>query len=208
MRKTARGMSSDRVDRPEVRSRESRARRRRYSAAFPLLLGILLICGQVQAQRPTEYQVKAAFLYNFGKYVRWPEQPAVAPGFEICLMGSDPFGSVLDNLVHGERIDGQPLMVRRIHSLSEAPGCRIAFLGSSENHRLISDLQILSKYPILTVSDIQDFADDGGMIQFVTEGDRIRFIINLEAAERSGLGVSSELLKVAKLVQRDQKGED
>ena len=179
-----------------------RALRIRASACCLLWFFLLFVTvGDSYAQNPTESEVKAAYLYNFAKYVRWPSH---SPGnFEICVLGSDPFGAALDQITRDEKIDGEPLAIRRLHSASETLTCRIVFLGTSESKHLGQDLTLLAGHPILTVSDIASFATDGGEIQFVNDDGRVRFVINRRAAEKCGLALSSELLKVAKLVLPD-----
>jgi YfiR/HmsC-like len=159
---------------------------------------VLLVPATSYAQKPTQYEVEAAYLFNFAKFVRWP--PHSSGNFEICILGTDPFGSAMDRLIRGEDINGEQLTIRRIHAVPEAFSCRIVFLGSSESRHLDQDVSLLATHPILTVSDIDDFADHGGEIQFVNDAGRVRFVINRAAAEKCGLGLSSELLKVAKLV--------
>ena len=154
---------------------------------------------EAQQVRPTEAQLKAAFLFNFGKYVTWPG--IASESFSICVLGRDPFGSALDSIVAGETLGGKPAAVRRIRGAQEASSCQIVFISSSEEARLQSTLATLARSgSALTVSDLPDFAQQGGMIQFVEEGNRVRFIVNLAAARRAGLVLSSELLKVAKVV--------
>jgi hypothetical protein len=154
--------------------------------------------GLAQQSHPTESQVKAAYLYNFGKFVRWP----VAPGdsgasFDICVLGKDPFGVVLDSTVVGGSIDDRKVTAKKIASLQESDHCRIVFISSSEQARLKTILAAAKAGGTLTVSDIPHFADKGGMIEFVPQENRIRFQVNLPATEEAGLTLSSELLKVA-----------
>jgi hypothetical protein len=164
-----------------------------------LLVVICLLGGYAPAQQHSEYEVKAAYLYQFGRFIRWP---ASAPSrFSICVLGHDPFGSLLDSTVAGERIEGKQLSVQRISTLEQASNCRIVFISSSEQHRLSSVLASLSGKPVLTVSDIRDFCDRGGMIQFVLDGGRVRFQVNRTAADGAGVAFSSDLLRVAKLVK-------
>jgi hypothetical protein len=151
--------------------------------------------------RAGESEVKAAFLYNFGKFVKWPSS-SVQSTFAICILGRDPFGAQLDSIVAGESVDAKPISVRRVTNVQEAATCRILFISSSEQNRLHALLPALSKAPVLTVSDIPQFIEHGGMIQFVLEQGRVRFEVNLGSAENSGLSMSSELLKVATQVKR------
>lgn len=157
-----------------------------------------------QARKPTEYEVKAAYLYNFGKFIKWPPSATSSdPNFPICIFGTDPFGASLDTIASGESLDGKRLSVRRINSASEVHGCRILFISRGERDRASGILSAVKQLPILTVSDMPDFVDDGGVIGFVMQGDRVRFQVNLPAAERAGLSLSSELLKVAVSVKRE-----
>lgn len=148
---------------------------------------------------PSEYAVKAAYLYNFGKFVEWPPNAPAghAADFAICVLGHDPFGPVLDTTISGERIDGKSVVARRIAKVSEAAGCRVLFISSSENKQLKEILASVGKQGVLTVSDMPQFVDQGGIVQFILAAERVRFEINLAAAQQAGLNLSSELLKVA-----------
>jgi len=148
------------------------------------------------SDRPSEYQVKAAYLYNFGKFVSWPDG-GITSEFDVCVLGVDPFGPVLDATVSESRINGKKVVAKRIARAQDAAGCRIVYVAASESPRLASDLAVLNKLHILSVSDSAHFVDRGGMIQFVFDGDRVRFAVNLSAAQEAGLTLSSELLKVA-----------
>ncbi len=170
----------------------------------------MFACMTLQAQqpRPTDYQVKAAYLYNFGKFIQWPgiagtdaEKP-----FDLCVLGQDPFGNTLDSTVSGETINGKNIGVRRISKPEEASSCRIVFISSSEDSRLRIILAALDKTPVLTVSDLPDFSRRGGMIQFLLEQNKVRFEVNLPAAQRAGLMLSSQLLKVATVVRKNSAG--
>jgi len=162
---------------------------------------------RAQANKPTEFEVKAAYLFNFGKFVKWPVSAGSGRDtFSICVLGSDPFGAVLDSTVSGEQIDGKKVIVRRVNAAPEATSCRILFVGKSEEARLSSIVSTLGRSPVLTVSDISGFADHEGMIQFVMDSDRVRFQVNLAATQKAGLTLSSELLKVATAI-KGQSGE-
>ena len=148
-----------------------------------------------------EYAVKAAYLYNFAKFVEWPQQTFATPTSPIilCILGSDPFGDSLDKIA--ERTVGErPVAIRRLARVEESNGCHVLFLSRSESTRLQSILNELAPAPILTVSDIPGFADAGGMIGLVSVGQRIRFEINLRAATRAKLKISSQLLKLARVI--------
>ena len=162
-----------------------------------LLVCLLALCGFVHADRPSEYQVKAAYLYNFGKFVNWPADAVAASEFDVCVLGTDPFGPLLDATVSDSTINGKRVIARRIVRAQDAAGCRVVFIAASESQRLGSALAVLSRLHVLTVSDNPHFLERGGIIQFIVEGDRVRFAVNLSAAQEAGLTLSSELLKVA-----------
>jgi len=157
-----------------------------------------------QAPKITEYQVKAAYLANFGRFVEWPNSVAVAKSesFNICVLGQDPFGADLDAAVTGETIGGSRVLAKRISRPQDAVDCRILFISSSEVSQWKEILTALRPLSILTVSDMPQFARRGGIIQFLLDGNRVRFDINLAATERVGLNLSSELLKLAVTVSR------
>ncbi len=135
---------------------------------------------------PTEYQVKAAYLANFGRFVEWPPEPGVVdrPAVYVCVLGDDPFGPALDAALAGEMINRAPLAARRIAQPREAENCRILFIPVSADGRLKTILADLGHANVLTVSDIPQFARRGGMIEFVLVGNRVRFEINVAAAAR------------------------
>jgi hypothetical protein len=163
----------------------------------------------LQAQQPkvSEYQVKAIYLFNFGRFVQWPPNAMAAKGdaFSICVLGQDPFGASLDSTLAGETLEGKPLAVKRISTPRDAGECRILFISSTEENHLKEILVALDESSILTVSDMPAFSRRGGMIQFVLEGDKVRFEINLAKAETAKLTLSSELLKVATTVRRNAR---
>jgi hypothetical protein len=165
------------------------------------LAGLLLISASfsaAQVPRPTESEVEAAYLYNFGKFATWPSDRAVADSpFEICIVGKDPFGKVLDATVLGERIGGRTIAIKRLSQVKQAESCSILFVSSSEEGRLGSILDSAHRFNLLTVSDVKHFAERGGVIGLVVQQDRVRFEVNRAAAERCHVQLSSELLKVA-----------
>ena len=152
---------------------------------------------------PTENEVKSAYLYNFGKFVEWPANaPNVGEFFTICVLGDDTFGNTLETTIAGEAINGKKVVVKRIVRPQDAVSCRILFISSSEQHELKDVLAALDNTSVLTVSDMPQFTRRGGMIQFVIEANKVRFAVNLTSAERTGLALSSQLLKVAIDVKR------
>jgi hypothetical protein len=165
--------------------------------ALVWLLSVAVGCAQGPA--PSEYQLKAAFLFNFAKFVEWPPEAFVgtrAP-LVIGLLGQNPFGDDLKRTIHGKAISNRSLTVKEIHSLSEATNCHMLFISTSEKQRLPEILEGLHTASVLTVGETDGFTDDGGMIGFVLEGNKIRFRINETAARRAGLKVSSKLSSLA-----------
>jgi hypothetical protein len=172
---------------------------------FVTLTGLFTVSrGPAQVAKPTEYQVKAAYLSNFGRFVEWPAAALAQAenAFPICVLGEDPMGASLDAALAGETIDRLPLVARRIGKVGEAAGCRILYVGASEESSLPAIVKALEKTSVLTVSDIPQFTTRGGMIEFAVNNNRVRFEVNLAAARRAGLTLSSELLKLAVAVRR------
>ena len=171
-------------------------------------MALLFLLGPTAAHardqtRASEPAVKAAYLFNFAQFVRWPAG-AVEAGrpFNICIIGRDPFGSALDATLAHESLDGHPAAVRRIATTTEAETCQLVFIPATEEPRLDPLLRAIAGKPVLTVSDIPRFVDRGGMIQFVSVDKRVRFEINLDATEAVKLAPSSELARVAVAVHR------
>lgn len=155
------------------------------------------LSSSAQQSKPEEYQVKAVYLYNFGRFVEWPAVSSTDEAFTICVLGHDPFGPVLDATLSGEAVGDLKLVAKRIPTLRDVTSCRILFVSSSEAGRTREIFARLEKSPVLTVSDIPGFTANGGMIQFVLKENKVRFEVNLAAAEKAGLNFSSQLLKVA-----------
>jgi hypothetical protein len=172
-----------------------------------LLLAMFFALG-ASAQAMGEYQVKAAFLYNFARFVEWP---ATAFGndkepFRICVIGKDPFGDTLEQAVRAKTVSGRSFVVAGISGPSHAADCQILFVSSSEKNRLPAIFRALPTAGVLTIGDTEGFAAQGGIVNFKLEGGRVRFEINVEAAERENLRISSKALTLAEIVKpRPQK---
>lgn len=152
-----------------------------------------------QAFGSSQDDVEAVYLYNFAKFVRWPagtEHSTVT----ICVAGQNSYVDTLKRVVTGEQLGTRPFEVRAVQGSDQEVGCDILFLGSSTRDRLDELLAACAGKPALTVSDLPDFLDRGGMIQFVLAENRVRFSVNLHPVSRSGISLSSELLKVAATV--------
>jgi hypothetical protein len=178
-------------------------------ATTALVFSSSLLPGQ---SKPSEYTVKAAYLLNFGKFMRVSTGAQPAPDdFNICVVGEDPFGRALDDITAGEEIDGRKVRVVRLEKPDlEKPytrKCAIAFLGLSEEKRMEQDLAAFHDSDTLTVSDAPDFLKRGGMIQFVLVSDHVRFSVDLDPVKRTHLILSSELLRVAASVSGNRSGE-
>ena len=163
-----------------------------------------------QQAKPSEYQIKAVYLYNFSRFVEWPTQSAWSKTepFAICILGKDPFGPTLDTTLSVANTQGRSLVAKRISRPRDALSCQILFVASSEEARLREIFGVLEKTSVLTVSDISRFSERGGMIQFVLQGDRVRFEVNLTNATDAGLVLGSDLLKVALAVRRNSQSCD
>jgi hypothetical protein len=156
----------------------------------------------MQAQAAGEYQVKAAFLYNFAKFVAWPASSfsdASAP-LRICVLGQDPFGQELRNITNEKTVNGRKLQIDQLVDPPLARTCHILFIASSEKTQLKRIFETLRGTNVLTVGDTKDFAELGGIINFVMQENLVRFEVNQRAAEHAGLTISAKLLSVAKLV--------
>jgi hypothetical protein len=172
------------------------------------LVSILCLClthgsGLAAQSGPTpEYRLKAVFLFNFAQFVEWPASAFPEPGTPLVIgvLGEDPFGAYLDETVRGERVDDRALTVRRYRRGEEIGACHILFISRSEQGHLDQLLDSLRGRSVLTVSDAERFASRGGMIRFVTEQNRIRLRVNLEAARAANLTISSKLLRPAQIV--------
>lgn len=146
-----------------------------------------------------EYRVKAAYLLNFTRYVEWPPPSGPAPDsrLSICVMGTDPFGRILDATVAGRTVQGRPLEVRRVHTATEAIGCEVVFISGDAWRRNPASLKALGNAGSLTVGESEQFARGGGVIGFVIVDETVRFVVNDEARDRAGLRISSRMLSLA-----------
>lgn len=185
-----------------------RGRRLSCGALYLSLVLILATACPSLAQRPSEYQVKAAFLYNFTNFVEWPAStlPDSAMPLTIGILGDDPFAAAFAPF-NNKLNRGRMLHIVRSTRLQELPFCHILFIAKSENKHLPQILEYFKDRHVLTVSETPDFVSSGGMINFVLIDKKVRFEINVDAAERAGLKLSSKLLKLAILVTDNQGSE-
>jgi hypothetical protein len=172
-----------------------------------LLLALLIVCPFVQNLRAQgaiqrEYEIKAAYLYNFINYIDWPADsiPAAGGTITIGVLGENPFGTAL-NPLNGKQAKGRTLVVKQITDAKEMDQCQIVFICASEKQRVPELLNQLKNLRVLTISETDGFAERGGIINFISERNKVRFEINPDAARALGLTISSDLLKLAKLVK-------
>jgi hypothetical protein len=159
----------------------------------------LLSVGAALGQGPSEYQLKAAFLFNFGKFIEWPADSFAkddAP-MVIGVLGNDPFHGDLEKIILNKTINQHPFVVKKLETAAEASHCQIVFISASENKKLADIFRELRGASVLTVSDTAGFIEAGGMINFVLEENKIRFEINNTAAKQAKLKISSKLLGLA-----------
>lgn len=172
----------------------------------------LLVCGRLAAHAETsaakEYQVKAAFLYNFTKFTEWPAGSFASERAPIVIgiLGKNPFGDELEKIVRGRTVNGRPLTVVQFSAAGEVHpgpgGCHLLFVAASEERRTAAWADLPAGPGLLTVGESAAFAAAGGMINFMVVEDKARFEINLKAAEQSGLKLSAQLLKLAVAIRR------
>ena len=169
-----------------------------------LALTAYSMAGSLRAQSPDEYHVKAAFLYNFAKFIDWPPNAAsnATDSFTICVLGRDPFGHALDDVVSGKSIDGHPFLVRRLPDRRQVGGCRILFVNAPERGQFSANFTESRQPGVLTVTDSSGTIAEGAVIVFTIDQGRVRFEINLTAAEKENLKVSSRLLSLAAAVKK------
>jgi hypothetical protein len=178
--------------------------RRPFLAAGCLMAFVLCASPRAQAQEQAgEYEVKAAFLYNFGKFVQWPAGAFKGQYDPIVLgiVGQDPFEGALDAIAQDKVIQGRRMVVKRFKTAKEITACHILFVSKSEAANLGPIVEATRKLSVLTVSDIPGFSDNGGAIGLFLEGRKVRFDVNLDVIEHAGLKMSSQVLRIAKGVR-------
>ena len=173
-----------------------------YLVILSLLGSMPSLAAAAQERVAGEYQLKAAMLYNVAKFVDWPGEKAGSDQtpFKICIIGRNPFGTALDPLP-GNSIRGRKLMIAQVSRPEEIGTCQLLFVSYSERRNLAAILDSAGRRRVLTVSDIDRFAASGGMIGFVESEGRIRMEVNLEAVRNADLRISSQLLKLTRIVK-------
>lgn len=148
-----------------------------------------------------EYDLKAAFLFNFVQFIDWPGSAFAADDSPICIgvLGDDPFGASLDSIIAGETAHNRKLIAKRSKNLDDLKSCQILFICQSERERMAEVIASLNNSPVVTIADTDGFIQSGGIINFFLQNNKIRFEINPDAASRRGIKISSQLLRLAKV---------
>jgi hypothetical protein len=178
--------------------------RLRLSLVFCLLLiSMIPRTAAGQGDSADEYELKAAMLYNLTQFVEWPASAYPDPQAPVllCILGRDPFGSLLTSTVLKQTVNGRPVSIRHPQNDKEVRGCHILYISSSERKTIAHIYSNLNGSNALTVGEMTQFATQGGMIQFSLEDQQVRFDINLDAASRAGLKISAKLLMLARIVK-------
>ena len=173
----------------------------RARPAAALCISIVL-GSQAAAQAPVEYQVKAAFIYNFLSFTQWPDAAfaGASDPLRICVFRSDPFAREMTSTVRGEMVAGHPVTVDQIGTADDVGHCHVLFVPKGETAHT-SELLRRGELPVLTVGESDQFLRDGGTVNFVIENGRVRFDVNQHAARDRGLNLSSKLLHLARSVR-------
>jgi YfiR/HmsC-like len=175
----------------------------RYGRASVGVVLLILLAGMVSnAQTVSEDRVKAAYLYNFAKFVEWPAEKFASPAapFQLCVLDDTVFQAELTRIVQGKTIAGRAVKVVPVESADEAGDCHALFVNPSRDAQVQHIVEALSRRSVLTVGETKNFCEEGGIVNFVLQDDRVQFEVNHKAANAAGLRISSRLLSVAKLV--------
>jgi hypothetical protein len=160
---------------------------------------IFLISNCLAQEKPSEYEVKAAFLFNFAKFIEWPPEAFAETNSPIVIgiLGKNNFGGSLEKIINDRKVNNRSFQFRNFNSGTDAINCQILFVSSSEKNDFPKIISTLHDASILTVSEADGFIKAGGMVNFLFEGNNIRFQISDEAAKKAGLKISSKLLSLA-----------
>jgi len=192
----------------EMPARTVRHRYLRFATFAQAVLFCIATVSSAQTNPSSDYQVKAAFLFHFTQFVEWPEASFKDPGSPLtyCTIGEDPFHGSLDSALSGKAIGVRSFRVLHFKQPQDIQGCHVLFLAAVQKKMNAAIMASIQKSSVLTVGESEHFAQEGGMIGFVLEDNKIRFEINLEAAQKANLRISSRLLTLAKSVIGGQRG--
>lgn len=160
------------------------------------------------SDQSSEYLIKAGYIYNFAKLVEWPASAFAQPDSPIVIgiVGTDPFGPIIDKVLEGKKVNGHPFLIKRLKPTADVKECHILFIGSSLGPHVADTIRLTRGTPILTISEIPGFADHGGIIHLTLEQNKVRFEVNVDAAKEADLNISSRLLVLAKVIQQPGDG--
>jgi len=179
-----------------------------YAWLALLLIAVLAVWTPTHAESDAlvskEYQIKAAFLYNIPKFVEWPATSfaTASDPIVIGLFGNSPFGNQLEIIVKDRKINGRDIVVKHITKVDDVKTLHVLFLSAADDQQFATIKAVIQNSPVLMVGESTKFADAGGTVDFVLVGDKVRFEINMAAAERAGLKISSQLQKLATTIRR------
>ena len=173
---------------------------------FRFIAAVMIACAcavPLRAQPTLEYDVKAALLLNFARFIEWPDRAFASPraAIDICVFAPNPFGQALERVLQGEMVGMRPLSTRDVHRAADAAGCHLLFVPAGTESRAAAILRQISS-PTITVGESRRFEDLGGALSFVLEGGRVRFTVNLQSVEERGVRISARMLKLASRVDR------
>ena len=180
--------------RPRIQHRRTQALLR---ACVVVWIAVCIVIPSRAQDKTSENDVKAAYLVNFARFLRFAPGAEPRGTFDICILGRDSFGHALDQITSHESISRHPVRVLRVPDITDGRHCTVLFISVSEGEAIREDMAILGVADVLTVGDAPDFIQRGGMIQFVMDADHVRFAVNLDAVNLTHLSLSSELLRVA-----------
>lgn len=177
----------------------TRVRLTAWTMAF---LSLFAAPSPLRAQSVSEYQIKAAYVYNFAKFVEWPANnfPNPTTPIRICVLNDRSFEAGLNHIANGKAIGGRPVNIVAVENVDECHACHILFVNSSQDRHARQIIEVLRATSVLTVGETKDFVDEGGIIGFIVQDDRVQFRVNHRAANQAGLRISSRLLSLARQV--------
>jgi hypothetical protein len=183
---------------PSARGRLNKCRAVRHLALW--IAVVLGLAHPAAGQVSKEYTLKAAFLFKLTRYVQWPE--SAAP-FSIGIVGNDPFGNVLDQIVSGESVNKRAVVVKRSRNLADLKDCDVLFVSSSEKDQVPQLLRELDQSKTLIIGDTDGFCRKGGIVNLIIENGRLSFEINPRAAKKHGIVIDPQVLSLAKIVESE-----
>lgn len=172
-------------------------------AVIRLLCGIMLLFAQAQASAvPSEYELKAAFIYQIARFVEWPATPGAPASLRLCVIGGNPFGAALES-IRGKPVNESKVEISLLDMNEDTRACNILFIAAAAERNIERIIAISRGAGVLTIGDTYGFAQRGLMVNFLIENGKIQFEINLDASRRAGLRISSQLLKLAHIIKED-----